>query len=87
MTAFAQALLAIAVEEGNTTSIEVIRNAAFARLATGETKSLIATTINGKSFNFNVSKPADELFTESTWAIQQFNSGVVVSSTFDFLFF
>lgn len=85
MSPFAFACLEIAREEGNTTSLEEIRNQAFAKLATGEVKSLITTTLNGKSATFTLSKPADALFAEVSWAIKAFNRGIVTNTTFDFM--
>jgi hypothetical protein len=84
MTTFARALLEICNEEGNTTSIESIRNAAFAKIASGEVKSLISSTLNGKSFNYQISLAADVVFTAATWAIRQFNKGVIVATQVDF---
>ncbi len=84
MNPFARALYDICLEEGNTSSIETIRNAAFVKIQGGEVKSLVSSSLNGKSFNFNISKPADELFAAASWAIRQFNNGVVKATSFDF---
>jgi hypothetical protein len=78
------AFLLIAEEEGNTLSLEAIANAAFAKLANGESKSLVSTSLNGKSFSYNVSKPADELFAAVSLAIRKFNRGLLRVSTVDF---
>ncbi len=83
MTEFVLALFEIAREEGNTASLETIRNQAFQKLQSGETKSLITSSLNGKSFSFNISKPADVLFTEVTQAIRLYNNGVITTTTFD----
>jgi hypothetical protein len=61
MSPFARALLDIAKEEGNTLSLETIRNAAYQKLAAGNVKALISTSVNSKSFTYNVSMPANEL--------------------------
>jgi hypothetical protein len=84
MSPFAAALLDIANEEQSTVSIEAIRNAALAQLANGNATTLISTTVNGKSFNMQVSKAADVLFAEATWAITTYNKGIITSSDFDF---
>jgi hypothetical protein len=84
MSPFAQACLQIAYEEGNTTSLEKIRNQAFAKLQAGEVKSLITTTLNGKSATYNLAMPADKMFAEMSWAIRAFNKGVITNTTFDF---
>lgn len=84
MNPFARALLQIAREEGNTLSLESIRNAAFQKLQTGETKSLVSTSVNSKSFTYSISKAADVLFAEVSWAIDTFNNGIVTGTTFDF---
>jgi hypothetical protein len=84
MSPFALACLQIANEEGNTESLEAIRNKAFESLSGGNAKAVTTTTINGKSFSYNISKPADVLFSEVSWAIKQFNIGVIRNTTFDF---
>jgi len=84
MSPFALALLDIANEEGNTQSLEAIRNKAFESLNAGNAKAITTTTINGKSFSYNISKPADVLFAEISWAIKKFNKGIITSTTFDF---
>lgn len=84
MSPFARALLEIAREENSTVSIEVIRNKAFEKLAGGEGKSLVSTSLNGKSFNYNINLPASDLFTAATWAIRQFHKGVITASSVDF---
>jgi len=80
---FVLALFQIATEEGNTQSIELLRNAAFQKLQTGETKSLVTSSLNSKSFSYNVSKPADELFAEASQAIRLYNSGTLTATQFD----
>ena len=84
MSPFAQALFYIAQEEGNTQSIEALRNKALESMAAGYAKAVISSSVNSKAFSFNVSKPADELFSESSWAIQKFNKGIITSTTLDF---
>ena len=83
MTALVYALLEIANEEGNTASLETIRNAAFAKMQCGEAKTLITSSLNGKSFSYSLSKPADVLFTEVTQAIRLYNNGIITTTTFD----
>jgi len=80
MTSFILGLLQICEEEGNTASVEAIRNKAFEKMAAGEMKSLISSTINGKSFSFNLSMSADKLFAECSEAIRLFNSGIIRST-------
>jgi hypothetical protein len=86
MTAFAQALLDICNEENSTVSVEELRNTALATLSTGNASTLISTTLNSKSFNFQVSKAADVLFAEASWAITMFNKGILTSQDMDFSF-
>lgn len=83
-TPFAQALLEIACEEGNTTSLEEIRNQAFAKLQSGEVKSLITTSLNGKSATYTISQSADVLFTAVSWAIRQFHKGTITAVEWNF---
>jgi hypothetical protein len=71
-------------EEGNSSSIEAIRNLALAKLATGEVKTLVSSSVNSKSFSFQVSMPAEELFGAVSEAIRRFNSGVIGSTEIDF---
>ena len=84
MSPFSEALYQICIEEGSTFTIELIRNKALAKLADGESTSLIATTVNGKSFSFRINKPADVLFQEATDAIQAYNVGIITASEIDF---
>jgi len=84
MNQFAIALYQIAIEEGNTQSLEAIRNLALSKIAKGEVKSLVSSSLNSKSFNFNISKAADVLFTEVSWAIRKFNLGTITATEFDF---
>jgi hypothetical protein len=72
-----EAFYDICVEEGNTTSIEAIRNAAFQKLGCGEAKSLVSTSLNGKSFSYNISQPAEALFAAASLAIRRFNRGFI----------
>lgn len=84
MTSFVLALLQIAQEEGSTVTLEEMRNAALAKLAAGELKSLVSSTVNGKSFSFQINKPADILFQEASQAIKLYNQGVVTATEVDF---
>lgn len=84
MNPFVLALLEICKEDGNTVAVESIRNQAFAKIAAGECKSLISSSVNGKSFSFSLSKAADVLFAESSEAIRLYNNGVVRATEFDF---
>lgn len=84
MSPFATALLDIAKEEGNTATLEAIRNTCLAKLSSGEAKTIINTSVNGKSFAFQVSKAADVLFSEVSWAIRQYNRGTRVALQWDF---
>jgi len=84
MTPFASALYDICLEEGDTASIESIRNLAFQKIQKGEVKSIVSSSINGKSVNFNVSQPADKLFADASLAIRLFNKGRVVVTQLDF---
>jgi hypothetical protein len=84
MTSFVLGLLQICQEESSTASVEAIRNKAFEKLAVGEMKSLISSTVNGKSFNFNISMAADELFSQASEAIRLYNSGIIRSTEPDF---
>lgn len=84
MSPFAYALLDIAKEEGNTASLEAIRNLCLTKIAAGEVKSIVNTSLNGKSFGFNVSKAADALFAEVSWAIRHYNRGTITAMQWDF---
>ena len=83
-TAFATALYDIAVEEGNTQTIEALRNKALQKISDGLGHAVIATAVNGKSVSFSISKPADQLFAEASYAIKKFNVGIITSTSFDF---
>jgi hypothetical protein len=85
-SAFVQSLYQICLEENSTVTIEAIRNLALQKIAAGEVKTLVTSTLNGKSYSFNVSKAADILFSEASEAIRLFNNGVITVSQFDFLY-
>jgi hypothetical protein len=84
MSPLASALYQICLEEGNTSSIEAIRNLALQKIQAGEVKTIVSSSINGKSVNFNVSQPADKLFAEASIAIRLFNNGRVTVTQVDF---
>lgn len=83
-SALIQGLYEIALEDGNTSQLEAIRNNAFAKLATGEVKSIVQSSINSRSFNNQVSLPADELFGVASAAIRLFNNGIITATEPDF---
>jgi len=84
MSPIAEALYNLAVEEGNTVTLEAIRNAALSKILGGEAKSLVSSSINGKSFNFSISKPADQLFAEASQAIIAYRGGRYTATEADF---
>jgi hypothetical protein len=84
MNQFARALYDICLEEESTASVEAIRNSALSKVAGGEVKTLISSSLNSKSFNFNVSLPADKVLEASSWAIREYNRGTVTAIQFDF---
>lgn len=84
MTSFVRALYDIAVEDGNTSQLEAIRNLCFQKLAVGEAKSLVSSSVNGKSFSFAIQKSADVLFAETAEAIRLFNYGSQPATELDF---
>jgi len=84
MNPFAVALYQIALEEGNTLTLEPIRNTCLQTISQGNVKALINSSVNGKTFTFNISKPADVLFAEVSWAIRQFNTGNITNLRPDF---
>jgi len=83
MSPFCYALLEIANEEGNTATLEGIRNNALKKILAGEVKTLITSSLNGKNFSYSVSKAADVTFTESSQAIRLYNKGIITNTTFD----
>ena len=76
--------VSIMEEDGSSSAIEAIRNKAFAKLTSGEAKTLVSTSLNSKSFSYNVSMPAEELFGLAAEAIRKFNSGIVRVTEPDF---
>lgn len=84
MNQFARALYDICLEEDSTASVEAIRNAALSKVANGEVKSLINSSLNSKSFSFNVSLAADKVLEAASWAIREYNRGTVTAIQFDF---
>jgi hypothetical protein len=84
MSPFALACLQICHEEGNSLSIQRIRNEALQKLMSGEVKSLVTTTLNGKSATFTVPMSPDKVFAETSWAIRAYDRGVITNTTFDF---
>ena len=84
MSPLADALYTICCEEGSTATVEALRNLAFQKLQTGEVKTIVSSSINGKSANWNVSQPADKLFSDASLAIRLFNQGRNVVTQVDF---
>lgn len=84
MSPIAEALYQICLEEGSTATVETIRNAALSKIMGGEAKSLLSSSINGKSFSFNISKSADQIFAEASQAIIAFNGGRYTATEADF---
>lgn len=84
MSPIAEALYQICLEENSTSTIESIRNAALSKILGGEAKSLVSSSINGKSFSFSISKPADVLFAEASQAIIAFRGGRYTATEADF---
>lgn len=82
--ALIDALFLVAQEEESTASLERIRNAAFQKLEKGEVKSLVSTSLNGKSYSYNLARPADELFAAVSLAIRKYNRGLITSTEVDF---
>jgi hypothetical protein len=80
----AEAFYTLCTEEQSTASIEALRNKAFAKLAAGEGKSLISSTLNGKSLSYQISTSATELFTAATYAIKRYNQGQITVIETDF---
>jgi hypothetical protein len=84
MNAFSEALYQICLEEESTATVEGIRNLALSKIAGGEGKSLVSSSINGKSFSFNISKTADVLFQEASQAIVAYRGGRYTATQPDF---
>lgn len=84
MSPLAEALYAICVEEESTSTVEIIRNNALTKIMSGEVKTLVSSSINTKSFSFQVSKPADQLFAEASQAIIAYNGGRYAATEADF---
>ena len=84
MDAFSTALLDLAREDGNTSRLETMRNMALTKIAGGDSRSLISSSVNGKSFSYQINKPADELFTASSSAIKAYWGDRHTSSGLDF---
>jgi hypothetical protein len=72
-----EAFYLICCEEQSTASIEAIRNKALAKIAEGEGKTLISSSLNGKAGAYQVSTPASDVFVAASHAIRRFNSGQV----------
>jgi len=83
MSPLCYALLEICREENSSVTVEGIRNKALEKLLNGEVKSLVTTSVNGKSRSYTVSKPADVLLQDASMAIRLFNKGVITTTTFD----
>lgn len=84
MSPIAEAFYNICLEEGSTVTVETIRNAALSKIMGGEAKSLISSTVNSKSFSFNISKSADSIFAEASQAIIAYRGGRYTATEADF---
>jgi hypothetical protein len=87
IAAFTQALVNYAEQIDDVTPLEEERDALFARITGGEdTKSLIASTINGKYFGWQVTLSLGDKFKAFVNAIKTFN-GAAGDSPITFLDF
>lgn len=84
MSPIAEALYQICLEEESTATVETIRNAALNKIMSGEAKSLVSSSVNGKSFSFNISKPAEQIFAEASQAIIAFRGDRITAAEADF---
>lgn len=86
---FVQALITYADVNGDdgAAEIETQFNALFARIKAGEGSAIVNTSVNGKSFGYEVTVTVEELFTAYGEAVRQIKddaSGQVVASYADF---
>jgi hypothetical protein len=79
MDSLATAFLYIIEEEQSTSSVETIRNKALEKIAAGEGKALVASSVNGKSFSFTLNTSAEKLFVACSAAIREYNNGLITT--------
>ncbi len=76
LTAFTKALVDYAEAIDDVEPLETERDALFARLTNGEDgKSIIASTINGKYFGWQITLTLEEKFQAFVNAVKTFNGG------------
>lgn len=85
-SSFVSALYQICVEEESTATVEALRNKALEKIANGggEVKTLVSSSIQGKSFSFNISKSADVLFADCSEAVGLYRNGAQQFTVIDF---
>ena len=82
--ALADAFYLICEEEESTDTVEEIRNNALEKIQGGELKTIVNSSLNGKSAGYQVSAPATEIFAAASYAIRKYNRGLIQSTEADF---
>jgi len=72
---FIEGLIKICEEEGNSSTIQNLRNMAFAKLCENLGKEMISANVNGKGYNYNIYMSADKLISAASAAISEYETG------------
>jgi hypothetical protein len=84
---FVQALITYADVNGDAGVITTEFNALYARIKAGEGAAIVSTSVNGKSFGYEVTVTVEELFSAYGEALRQLKddaSGATVATYADF---
>lgn len=84
---FVQALVTYAEVAGGTQELKNEFETLFTRIKSGEGSAIVSTSVNGKSFGYEVTVTVEELFSAYGEALRQLNddaSGQVVCTYADF---
>ena len=83
---FVNALVTYAEAKGETvtTQIETELDALFARVQAGKGKDMVTSTLNGKSFGFQVNMTVEEKFTAYAQAFRELSGGKITRTYGDF---
>ena len=81
---FINALVMLANEQGSIATILDIRNKALIKIQNNLGLEMVSTSIQGKSFNSQISMSSIDIFSCATAAIDQYNRGYASATLIDF---
>jgi len=85
MEQFISALLNMSIEDKSDAKIKILRDKAWNKIVSGLGKEMTSVNLNGKSYSYNQSMTAIQIFSCATEALEQFRfNGRIKSVSFNF---